>query len=136
MILRCAAVLTVLTAAGMLAGSASAADRYRTSTGFSIRPAATLSVQAHRYTYLHWLDVTVHWRSNAHTVRTKVRLVRHGKTVWSRSARESRIIGATFPTFFTWHRPVGIRQGTPLKLYVSVAAGGVTKTRVMTVRAP
>ena len=129
MILRCAAVLTILTAAGMLAGSASAADR-------NAWPAATLSVQVHRYSYIHWLDVTVHWKSNAHTVRTDVRLVRQGKTVWSRSARARRIIGATWPTFFTWRRPQGIPQGTPLKLYASVTAGGVTKTRVMTVRAP
>lgn len=110
---------------------------YSTPSGFRIKPAATLvSVRTHRYTSLHWLDVTVRWKSNVHAVRTKVRLVRHGKTVWSRSDSDTNIIGYAWSTSFTWHRPRGIRQGTPLTLYASVIAGGVKKTRAVIVRAP
>ena len=95
---------------------------YSTPTGFRIRPAATLvSIRTHRYLSLHWFDVTVRWKSNVHTVRTKV---------------GTNIIGYTWSTSFTWHRPRGIRQGTPLTLYASVIVGGVKKTRAVIVRAP
>jgi hypothetical protein len=81
-----------------------------------------LPVKTRRYLNLHWLDVTVRWSANVHTLTAKVRLLRRGKTLWAWSEGEDNLIGSPGSTTFTWHRPRRIRQGTRLTLKVQLLA--------------
>lgn len=110
---------------------------YSTPSGFTVAPSLTLlPASTRRYLNLHWLDVTVRWTANVHTLTAKVRLLRRGKTVWSRSEGEDNLVGSPGSTSFTWYRPRRIRQGTRLTLRVSVLSGSAKKTRSLVVRAP
>jgi hypothetical protein len=110
---------------------------YSTPSAFTVAPSATLlPVKTHRYVDLHWLDVTVRWSANVHTLTAKVRLLRRGKTLWARSEGEDNIVGSPGSTTFTWRRPRRVKQGTRLTLKVSLVATGATKTRALAVRAP
>jgi len=110
---------------------------YSTPSGFTVAPSLTLLlVKTRRYLNLHWLDVTVRWTANVHTLTAKVRLLRRGKTVWSRSEGEDNLVGSPGSTTITWYRPRRIKQGTRLKLQVTLVGGGAKKARALVVRAP
>jgi hypothetical protein len=110
---------------------------YSTPSGFTVAPSLTLlPVKTRRYLNLHWLDVTVRWSANVHKLTAKVRLLRRGRTVWSKSGGEDNLIGSPGSTTFTWYRPRRIKQGTRLKLQVTLLGGGAKKTHALVVRAP
>jgi hypothetical protein len=110
---------------------------YSTPAGFTIPAAVTLlPVKTHRYLNLHWLDVKVRWNANVHGLNARVRLLRRGKTLWTRSESEDNLIGSPGSTSFTWYRPRRIRQGTRLTLLVSLLTTGAKRTRSLVVLAP
>jgi hypothetical protein len=49
---------------------------------------ALLRVKLRRYLALHWLDVTLRWRTNVHGLTVKVRLLRRGRIIWARTTNE------------------------------------------------
>jgi hypothetical protein len=110
---------------------------YSAPSPFTIPAALTLlPVKTHRYLNLHWLDVTVRWKANVHGLTVKVRLLRGSKTVWRRTEGEDNLIGSPGSTTFTWHRPRRVRQGSRLRLQVSLLTAGAKKSRALVVRAP
>jgi hypothetical protein len=110
---------------------------YSAPSPFTIPAALTLlPVKTHRYLNLHWLDVTVRWKANVHGLTVKVRLLRGSKTVWRRTEGEDGLIGSPGSTTFTWHRPRRVRQGSRLRLQVSLLTAGAKKSRALVVRAP
>jgi hypothetical protein len=95
-------------------------------------------VKLHRYLSLHWLDVTVRWRSNVRGLTVKARLLRRGRIIWARTKSETNLIGSPGSTTFTWQRPRRTKQGTPLTLTVGVVVPRSTAGAglVFVVRAP
>jgi hypothetical protein len=110
---------------------------YSTPSDFTIPVALTLyPVRRVRSTYLHMLIMGVRWTANVRGLSVRVRILRRGKLVWQQAQRQVNRIGTQFSTSFAWHRPRGIRQGTRLKLQVSLLSGGARKSRTSTVLAP
>lgn len=116
---------------------ATSQNLYSAPTDFTIPVALTLyPVRRVRSTYLHMLIIGVRWTANVRGLSVRVRIFRGGKRVWQQAQRQVNRIGTQFSTSFAWHRPRGIRQGTRLKLQVSLLSGGARKTRTSTVLAP
>jgi hypothetical protein len=85
-----------------------------------------LPVKIHPYRSLHWLDVGVRWRANVHGLTVKVRLLRKGRIIWSRTSNENNLIGSPGSRTFTWQRPRRMKPGTPLTLRAGITARGTT----------
>jgi hypothetical protein len=93
-------------------------------------------VRTVRSTFLHLLAVRVGWTANVRALRVRVRVRRGRKIVWQNTQPQVNKIGFPYSTSFGWYPPRRIKPGTRLKLQVSLLAQGVTKSRLLAVRAP
>lgn len=111
---------------------------YSAPVSFSIPPRVRIaSVRVRRYGFIHNLDVTVAFAANTSSARVSVRARRGSRTVWSRAETYDYVsIGGTDTAYFSWYTRGRIRQGTPLRLIVTVEAGGARASATKTVRAP
>lgn len=115
-------------------------SRYSSPSAFRI-PASVriVSVRVRRNSYTFFsddLDITVRWSTNAHQLTVAAAVSRAGRRLWRAQESESALIGRTGMSFFDWMKPRRIRQGTRLRVTVTLRAGTATKTVVRTVRAP
>jgi hypothetical protein len=113
------------------------ASFYSTPTDFKIPISLTLfPVRTVRSTFLHLLAVRIRWTANVHRLTVRARVLKGKKIVWQRTEPEVNAIGFSYSTSFAWYRPPRIKQGTRLRLEVTLRAQGVRVTRALVVRAP
>jgi hypothetical protein len=115
-------------------------SRYSSPSAFRI-PASikvvSVRVRRNSYTYVPGsLDIDVRWSANARQLRVAAAVLRTGRRLWSARESESALVGITGTSFFDWTKPRRIRQGTRLRVAVTLRAGTATRTVVRTVRAP
>jgi hypothetical protein len=110
---------------------------YSAPTDFRIPVALRLSpVKTVRSTFLHLLAVRIRWTANVHRLTVRARVLQGKKIVWQRTEPEVNAIGSSYSTSFGSYLPRRIKQGTRLRLEVTLRAQGVRKTRALAVRAP
>jgi hypothetical protein len=98
---------------------------------------ASVRLRRNSYTYVpDDLDITVRWSTNARQATVSAAVSRAGRRLWRARETESASVGSTQTTFFDWTKPRRIRQGTPLRVTITVRAGTATTTVARTVRAP
>ncbi|MGH3084470.1 MAG: hypothetical protein ACRDNP_10525 [Gaiellaceae bacterium] len=115
-------------------------SRYSSPSAFRI-PASVriVSVRVRRNSYTYFpdsLDINVTWSANARQPTVAAAVSRAGRRLWRARESESALVGSTGMSFFGWMKPRRIRQGTRLRVTVTLRAGTATKTVVRTVRAP
>jgi hypothetical protein len=114
-----------------------AASVYSAPTDFTIPVSLELfPVQTVRSTFLHLLAVRVRWTANTHALTVRARVLRGRKVVWQQTQPQVNKIGFPYSTSFAWYRPRRMRQGTRLRLELTLRAQGVRRARVLVVRAP
>jgi hypothetical protein len=112
-------------------------DHFSTPTDFTIPVSLRiLPVRTVRSTYLRLLALKVRWRSNVHSVRLRLRLLRKHRVVWQLMDSEPNVLGSTGAKTVAWYRPRRMKRGTRLTLQVILRTGGARKTRALAVRAP
>lgn len=115
-------------------------DSYYTApSAFSIPADVAISgVRVKRYRWLRLIDVDVTWRSNTDGATVTARLSRNGRAVWSkREVVDYNTIDESMTTNLYWYvRSKKLRRGTPLRLEVTVSAGGATATASRSTRVP
>jgi hypothetical protein len=110
---------------------------YTSPSDFTIPVSLNLSpVKTVRSTFLHLLAVRVRWTANVRALRVRARVLRRGKIVWQQTEPQVNKIGFPYSTSFGWYPPRRIKPGTRLTLQVSLLAQGVTKSRLLAVKAP
>ena len=115
-------------------------SRYSAPSPFRI-PASVriVSVRMRRYSYTYFpdsLDINVTWSANARQLTVVAAVSRAGRRLWRAQEVGTALIGSTGTSLFDWTKPRRIRQGTRLRVTVTVRAGTATETVVRTVRAP
>jgi hypothetical protein len=115
-------------------------SRFSAPSEFRIPATARItSVRLRRNSYTFVTDdlgITVRWSTNARQATISAAVSRAGRRLWRARETESSFVGAAGTTFFTWTKPRRIRQGTPLRVTITVRAGTATTTVARTVRAP
>jgi len=95
------------------------------------------SVRISRYTGLGSLSLTVRFTANTKEARVTVRLRLGSRTVWSKTETDVFVlVGETSSAYFSWYSHGRIREGTRLRLEVTVAADGAQASAARKVRAP
>jgi hypothetical protein len=98
---------------------------------------ASIRLRRNSYTFVpDDLGITVRWNTNARQATVSAAVSRAGRRLWRARETESSFVGTAGTTFFTWTKPRRMRQGTPLRVTITVRAGTASKTIVRTVRAP
>jgi hypothetical protein len=115
-------------------------SRYSAPSAFRI-PASVriVSVRMRRYSYMYFpdsLDIKVTWSANTPQLTVAAAVSRAGRRLWRARESETALIGSTGTSLFDWTKPRRIRQGTRLRVTVTLRAETATKTVVRTVRAP
>jgi len=93
-------------------------------------------VSARTYPRTGITQVVATWRSNARDVTLRARIVRGLRTLATRRFAEQGVAGFDGTTAFTWKRPRSLRPGTPLRLVLTLAGGGASRTTTVPFRAP
>jgi hypothetical protein len=110
---------------------------YSSPTDFTIPVSLNLSpVKTVRSTFLHLLAVRSRWTTNVHALTVRARVLKGKRVVWQQTRPQVNKIGFPYSTSFGWYKPRSIKQGTRLRLEVTLRAQGVRKTRALAVRAP
>lgn len=106
-------------------------------TDFTIPVSLTLfPVKSVRSTFLRLLAVRIRWTANVHRLTVAARVLEGKKVVWRRSEPEVNAIGFSYSTSLGWYPSRRIKEGTRLRLEVTLSAQGVHTTRWLVVRAP
>jgi hypothetical protein len=114
-----------------------AASFYSVPTEFTIPASLNLfPVRTVRSTFLHLLAVRARWTANTHALTVRAKVLKGRRVVWQQTQPQVNKIGFPYSTSFAWYRPRRMKQGTRLRLEVTLRAQGVHRTRVLVVRAP
>jgi hypothetical protein len=95
------------------------------------------SMRVNRYTNLNTLTITVRWTSNAEANTVRVRLLRGTRVLYGKQEQDSfNPLGEPNQTTFYWEAPRRLREGTPLRVEITLEALGQQVTASRSVRSP
>jgi hypothetical protein len=119
---------------------ASFASQYSSPSAFRI-PASLkiVSVRVRRNSYTHIadsLDVNVRWSANVRDLTVSAAVSRSGRRLWRARESEAAYVGSSGTSSFEWTKSRRIREGTRLRVTVTLRGGRSTRSVVRTVRAP